>query len=77
MKKPKESHFAVCINNEGYEASLELGKLYQVIPDADADANDLIRVVDESGEDYAFTASRFRAVEIPSVVQKALPATGR
>jgi len=77
MKKTRDKHFAVCINNEGYEASLELGKLYQVIPADEADANDLIRVIDESGEDYAFAASRFRAVEIPSVVQKALLATGR
>ncbi len=72
MKKPKDLHFAVCINNEGYEASLELGKLYQVIPDEEADANDLIRVVDESGEDYAFAVTRFHALEVPSIVQKAL-----
>ena len=72
MKKPKNIHFAVCINNEGYEASLELGKLYQVIPDEEANANDLIRVVDESGEDYAFAATRFHALEVPPVVQKAL-----
>jgi len=72
MKKQKDLHFAVCINNKGYEASLELGKLYQVIPDEEADANDLVRVVDESGEDYAFAATRFDAVEVPPVVQKAL-----
>ena len=72
MKKPKNLHFAVCINNEGYEASLELGKLYQVIPDEEADANDLVRIVDESGEDYAFAATRFHALEVPPVVQKAL-----
>ena len=72
MKKPKNLHFAVCINNEGYEASLELGKLYQVIPDEEANANDLIRVVDESGEDYAFAATRFHAIEVSPVVQKAL-----
>ncbi len=72
MKKQKDLHFAVCINNEGYEASLELGKLYQVIPDEEANANDLIRVVDESGEDYAFAATRFHTLEIPPVVQKAL-----
>jgi hypothetical protein len=77
MKNTRNIHFAVCINNGGYEASLELGKLYQIIPDAEADANDLIRVIDESGEDYAFTASRFRAVEMPLVVPKTLPATGR
>ena len=72
MKKQKALQFAVCINNEGYEASLELGKLYQVIPDEEADANDLIRVVDESREDYAFAATRFHAIEVPPVVQKAL-----
>ena len=72
MKKQKALQFAVCINNEGYEASLELGKLYQVIPDEEADANDLIRVVDESGEDYAFATTRFHPLEVPPVVQKAL-----
>ncbi len=77
MKKNKDLHFAVCINNEGYEASLELGKLYEVIPNIEADANDLIRVIDESGEDYAFAASRFRTVEVPSVGQKSPLATGR
>ncbi len=76
MKKKKDLHFAVCINNEGYEASLELGKLYQVIPDVEADANNLIRVIDESGEDYAFAASRFHALEIPPVVQKAILSAG-
>jgi len=76
MKKTRDRHFAVCINNEGYEASLELGKLYQVIPDVEANANDLIRVIDESGVDYAFATSRFRAVGIPSA-QKTLLATGR
>lgn len=77
MKKSKDKQFAVCINNEGYEASLELGKLYQVIRDDEADANDLIRVIDESGEDYAFAANRFHPLEVPSVVQKALLAIGR
>jgi hypothetical protein len=77
MKKPRDKHFAVCFNNEGYEASLELGKLYEVVPDDEADANDLIRVIDESGDDYAFAASRFHALEIPLLVQKALLATGR
>ena len=71
MKKEK-MHFAVCIKNEGYKASLELGKLYRVIPDKDADAHGLIRVVDESGEDYAFAANRFHALEVPLVVRRAL-----
>jgi hypothetical protein len=70
MNKQKDLHFAVCINNKGYEASLELGKLYQVIPDEEADANDLIRVVDESGEDYAFAATRFHALEVPQLYRR-------
>lgn len=49
-------HFAVCLDNEGYEASLDVGKLYRVVPDAEAVAHGYIRVVDESGEDYAFQA---------------------
>ena len=72
MKKEKNLRFAVCIKNEGYKASLELGKLYRVIPDKDADAHGLIRVVDESGEDYAFAANRFHALEVPLVVRRAL-----
>ena len=45
--------FAVCIKNKGYEASLEVGKLYRVIPDQEAERHGYLRIVDESGEDYA------------------------
>ena len=45
-----------CFDNEGYPASLEVGKLYRVIPDDDATVHGYIRVIDESGEDYAYTA---------------------
>ncbi len=74
MKKaPKQSaHFVVCLNNEGYRASLEVGKLYRYIPDKDAEAEGLIRVVDESGEDYAFDADRFHPVSLPATVEKML-----
>lgn len=65
-------HFAVCLDNEGYEASLEIGKLYRVIPDAEAAAHGYIRVIDESGEDYAFLAGRFHLVELPQAVKRAL-----
>ena len=58
MKK-KTSQFAICLNNEGYEASLEVGKVYRVLPDREAVAHGYIRMVDESGEDYAFDADRF------------------
>ena len=72
MKKVKNAHFAVCIDNEGYKASLEVGKLYRLIPDPEAESHGLLRVVDETGEDYAFAATRFHALEVPPVVQKAL-----
>ena len=51
--------FAVCIDNSGYPASLELRKLYQVLPDSEARAHGQMRIVDESGEDYLYPASYF------------------
>ncbi|MGB7209710.1 MAG: hypothetical protein WBD27_13690 [Pyrinomonadaceae bacterium] len=74
--KPKGTHFAVCLNNEGYPASLEVGKLYRVIPDEQASKEGYLRVVDESGEDYAFTMNRFHIVQLPATVEKALVANG-
>ena len=65
-------HFAVCLNNEGYEVSLEVGKLYRVIRDEEAEAHGYIRVVDESGEDYAFTSNRFHLVKLPVAVKNTL-----
>ena len=64
--------FGLCLNNEGYPASLEVGKLYRVIPDDDAAAHGYIRVIDESGEDYAYTASRFHLMQLPTAVEKEL-----
>ena len=74
MKKAEKqsTHFALCLNNEGYKASLEVGKLYRLIPDTEAEAHGLVRVIDESGEDYAFAADRFHPVELPPTVEKAL-----
>ena len=74
MKRAEKqtAHFVVCLNNEGYKAALEVGKLYRFIPDQEAEAEGLIRVVDESGEDYAFAANRFHPVNLPATVEKAL-----
>ena len=73
MKK-KTSQFAICLNNEGYEASLEVGKVYRVIPDQEAAAHGYMRMVDESGEDYAFDADRFYKIESPPPVEATLDA---
>ncbi len=70
----KTSQFAICLNNEGYEASLEVGKVYRAIPDREAAAHGYIRMVDESGEDYAFAADRFYEVELPPLVEATLAA---
>ena len=76
MKQEKTAHFAVCLNNNGYPASLEVGKLYRVIPDKEAAAEGYLRVVDESGEDYAFAANRFYLVKLPANVEEVLMANG-
>ena len=73
-KKSKQQHFVICIKNEGYEASLETGKLYRVIPDEEAASHGYLRIVDESGEDYGYSAKRFFPIEIPSALEKALAA---
>jgi hypothetical protein len=62
------AHFVVCLNNDGYQTSLELGKLYRFIPDEEASAHGLVRVVNESGEDSAVAADRFRAIDLPPTV---------
>jgi hypothetical protein len=64
--------FAVCVDNNGYEASLERHKIYVVLPDKDAEKNGDLRVVDESGDDYLFSSDRFVAIEVPAAVKASL-----
>ena len=64
--------FALCLDNDGYPASLEVGKLYRMLPDEEAAAHGYIRIIDESGEDYAFTSDRFHLVQLPHAVGQAL-----
>lgn len=70
--RPKSQQYAVCIKNAGFEASLELRKLYSVVSDSEAEANDLIRVIDESGEDYLYPTRLFQLLTLPAEVQRAL-----
>lgn len=71
---PSEPHFAICINNEGYAVSLEVRKIYELIPDEDASHDDFVRVVDESGEDYLFPASFFVPIALPEAAEHAFKA---
>ncbi len=64
--------FAVCVNNDGYPASLELHKIYRVLPDEGVQADADLRIVDESGEDYLYPAERFVLLELPQAVEESL-----
>jgi hypothetical protein len=54
-----KTYYTICINNKDFEVSLENGKIYQAIPDNVAEKNNLIRVIDESGEDFLFPKENF------------------
>ena len=73
-KRTKDSspRFVVCIDNSDHEASLELHKIYLVVPDRDAAREGDLRIVDESGEDYLFEGERFVAVEVPRALERAM-----
>ncbi len=74
MKKSTKTRvrFAVCIKNKDYEASLDIGKIYRVVPDPDAEKRGYLRIVDESGEDYGYSLDRFFALDLPKPLEKAL-----
>jgi hypothetical protein len=64
--------FAVCVRNEGYAASLEVRKIYEVLSDPEASTHHLLRIVDESGEDYLYPEDLFAPIELPWSLQEAL-----
>ncbi len=67
-----EIRFAICIQNAEYAASLERRKIYQILPDEDAARHQLVRVIDESGEDYLYPANYFVPIELPPAIKDAL-----
>ena len=64
--------FAVCIKNADYPASLELHKIYRILPDDEAAKDGDVRVVDESGEDYLYPADYFVVIDVPKTVEHAI-----
>lgn len=64
-------HFVVCIKNDDYSASLEPRKIYQVIADTEAADHQLLRIIDESGEDYPYPAEYFVPIELPKAAEEA------
>jgi len=67
-----DPQFAVCIKNKDYSASLELRKLYRVVPDASAAKLGQVRVIDESGEDYLYPATYFVPLQLPQAAERAV-----
>ena len=72
----KRSAFVVCVRNSGYPAALETRKIYRTVADREAEAHGMLRVVDESGEDYLYPAKFFMRVDLPQPLQSALRRAG-
>ena len=68
----KQNHsFVICVDNSGYSASLEARKIYLQLPDARAQGDGFVRVVDESGDDYLYPARLFVPISVPEEAEKA------
>jgi hypothetical protein len=65
-----EQQFVICINNKNYTASLELGKVYPVLRDEEAESLEQKRIIDESGEDYLYPNNYFVAIEVPKAARE-------
>ena len=70
--KPSSRQLVVCVDNAGYPASLERRKIYVVLRDQSAEKRGLLRVVDESGEDYLYPKTLFRSIALPQSIKKAV-----
>lgn len=68
----EKRRFVICVNNKDYPSSLQLWKVYRVLPDERGARHAMIRVVDESGEDYLFSSSYFVPVELSKAAESAL-----
>ncbi len=74
--KREVPRFCICLSNDGHPASLEVRKVYRRLPDADAEAEGLLRVIDESGESYLYPRTAFGDVTLEPRVARALARTG-
>jgi hypothetical protein len=73
------SEFVICIDNDGNPASLILGKVYRTLPDAEAEAHNMLRIIDEGKSEpdgYLYPAAIFAPIELPEVAKRVLLAAG-
>jgi hypothetical protein len=68
-RKKQQPQFVICVQNHDYPASLEVRKVYRVLPDAEALSHKMLRVVDESGEDYLYPEDWFAPIELPQTAK--------
>ncbi len=72
MAKTQAKQLVICVDNNGYAVSLEKRKIYVALRYADAEKHDLLRVIDESGEDYLYPKAFFRSIALPQAVRRAV-----
>ena len=72
MARHQSKRLVVCIDNEGYPASLEKRKIYVALADVGAEKRGLLRIIDESGEDYLYPKAFFRSIALPQAVKRAV-----
>jgi hypothetical protein len=72
MGKADTNYLVICVSNAGYSASLERRKVYVALTDRDAESRSLLRVIDESGEDYLYPKGFFRRLQLSPTVKKAV-----
>ena len=72
MAKAQAKQFVICVKNRGYPTSLEMRKIYVVTRDASAEKLDLLRIIDEPGEDYLYPKAFFRAIALPQAIKRAV-----
>jgi hypothetical protein len=72
MSKARTKQLVVCVENDGFPASLEKRKIYVAMPDAAAEKHNMLRIVDESGEDYLYPKAFFRSIALPQAVKRAV-----
>lgn len=72
MAKTQAKQFVICVDNDGYTASLERRKIYVALRDAEAAKHGMLRIVDESGDDYLYPKAFFLSITLPQAVKKAV-----
>ena len=72
MPRPQSKQLVICIKNEGYSVSLEKRKIYVALRDPHSEKHGLLRIIDESGDDYLYPKTFFRSIALPQAIKKAV-----